>query len=166
MNFCETGVIPQYNFEECENIRNRYDILAKEHLSIWIKEQVVIPGKIFDYGEVRRQLLAVKTNFTSDVQNYVLACYEAHFCRNVFLPEILNWKEKNFHISLIAVLYTMPMEATPRHLISAIEDVDAQTGRSNGVVFVKIRIERRRPIVCSFKIKDYTHPERANIERC
>ncbi|MDR0727852.1 MAG: hypothetical protein LBF26_03080 [Puniceicoccales bacterium] len=164
MNPQEMCVIPQYNFEVCADVRKQYDAHAKERLCSWIKNKSDVAGGVFDYAEVRQQICDVKTQFPPEVQTYVLECYESSFARNVLVPEILSWPGSP-NISLLAVLYTMPNDARPTHLLSAMFDADPSTGRPNGAIIAKRTAEHSGyAIPMSFKINNFMNPDRAEIE--
>ncbi|MDR0679224.1 MAG: hypothetical protein LBF24_03185 [Puniceicoccales bacterium] len=165
MNDQQMCAIPRYDFRACDAVKRQYNVLALEHFCSWIREVDGAANKIFDYAEVRRQILSVKTRFSEEVQKYVLACYEPLFAKNVLLPKILSWPGEP-NVSLVAILYTMPVDATPRHLLSAVLDRDQSTREPNGAILMKARIEYAVPYTYAAKIKNFMDPMRAEIERC
>jgi hypothetical protein len=162
MNSGKICAIPQYDFAACGDVQERYNTLAKERLCPWFRTRGSGP---FDYSEVFEQMYLVKTQFSEETQSYVLAHCESLFARNVLLPEILNWGVKRPHISLIAVLYTMPTDSQPRHLVAVALDTNPTIGQPNGTIFGKMSTDFGNfAITQSFKISDFEHPDRAKVE--
>ncbi|MDR1435973.1 MAG: hypothetical protein LBI39_02075 [Puniceicoccales bacterium] len=159
------SIIPQCNFESFGGVREQFDILAKEHLCNWIRRK---KDATFDYGEILEQIQIVKARFSKSERDYVLRCHERSFVAKALLPEILSWGKNMSSVSLLAILYTMPSGAdtTPRHLLSALLDVNARTGRPDGDIFMEMRIDYHEPIRYSIRISDFMDPSIAKVEEC
>jgi hypothetical protein len=69
------------------------------------------------------------------------------------------------NISLLAVLYTLPNEATPTHLLSATVEIDPSTGNPNAVITAK-RDQNRGgfTLMQTFTVVDFMLPDNAQIE--
>jgi hypothetical protein len=165
MNTHKLRAVPPYDFRACADIQAAYAVRVKECLCPWIRSEGAKDGKTFDYGEVFVQLHAVKTHFTHMQQKLMLAHCEPSVARNVLLPEILSWGEDRPHVSLLAVLYTMPGDAKPRFLRSVALGMDPSTGQASGTLCGKRDTAFDGFTVSqSFRISDFQYPDRALVE--
>jgi hypothetical protein len=165
MNLKKMCVIPQCNFEAVGSVRERYNVLANEYVCSWIRNESVKENRAFDYEEIFQKMQVVKTQFTEEERKYVLNCYEHSFSVKILLPEILKWPKGIVSLELIAILYTMPNDTTPRHLLCATLDTDSSTGQPIGTIFAKRSTDFGNfAVTQSFRIHDFEHPDQAIVE--